>query len=172
MRAGYRVGQFLQAVRARPEVGDLAQALKHLDPPLFRLFLQMSPDEQAHSLRVLHLLLAEGQDDPDLLAAALLHDVGKSRMGLRLWERVLATLLGPFVQHREKSGRKEASSGWTRALAVASLHPAWGAELIEAAGGSQQLQELVRRHQDPIRRPPATRLESLLHALQQADERS
>ena len=41
------------------------------------LFVAMPLDARRHSLNVLATLLAAGYDDPDLCAAALLHDMGK-----------------------------------------------------------------------------------------------
>ena len=38
----------------------------------------MSVSDQRHSLNVMRTLRRQGHTEPDLLAAALLHDVGKS----------------------------------------------------------------------------------------------
>lgn len=168
----YRAGQFFQALAARPRSQDRALAQAHLPPTLRPLFEAMSPADQAHGLRVLRALLRQGEDHPDLLAAALLHDVGKSRVPLRLWERVvvvLAEALLPGASARWGHGRPQ---GWRRPFVVAQQHPRWGAEMLAAAGASALLQELVRRHQERLDRPPTGPTEVLLNKLQQADSRN
>ena len=74
----YRIQQFVRVMSARPDAAERDRALDVLDPPLAELFLQMSLSDQAHALRVFAVLQDYGLTDPDLLAAALLHDVGKS----------------------------------------------------------------------------------------------
>src|SRR5260221_11001547 len=62
------------------------------------LFQTMSAADQRHSLRVCQGLLARGCADRDLLAAALLHDVGKAMGRVPFWTRpgrVLGKLLAP-----------------------------------------------------------------------------
>jgi hypothetical protein len=49
--------------------------------------------DQRHALDVVARLERAGETDPDLLAAALLHDTGKGRR-VRLWHRVAVVLLG------------------------------------------------------------------------------
>jgi predicted hydrolase (HD superfamily) len=51
-------------------------------------------------------------------------------------------------------------------------HPAWGAELVAAAGGSPRAVELIRRHADPVRPPFAGETDRLLAALQAVDDSS
>ncbi len=170
MGAAYRISQFLKALAARPTHAELTLAQSHLSAPLYRLFHDMSRDEQAHSLRVLRQLLEQGETHPDLLAAALLHDVGKSRVGLRLWERVLTTLAGGLGRRLGPAPHPQETTGWRRPFAVAVHHPRWGAEMVREAGGSALLQSLIERHQDPVAagtQPDG--LDPLLTALQAAD---
>jgi len=103
---------------------ELAQSI--LSPALLALFLEMQPAEINHSLEITRRLIASGETDPDLLAAALLHDVGKSRSPLDLWERaivVLAKRLIPGVSQRW--GASEDMRGLIRIFVVAEQHPAW-----------------------------------------------
>jgi len=158
----YRTRQFWFALTARPHTNDLAQAGHFLSPQLLELFLQMQPGEQAHSLAVFRQLQDQGETDRDLLAAALLHDVGKSRCQLRLWERVFIVLLRAMLpRHARRWGRAE-PRGWRRALVVAQQHPRWGAQMAQQFGASARTIQLIRRHQDPIpahrRKDPETRL--------------
>jgi predicted HD phosphohydrolase len=89
----YRARQFARYLRgARLDPAEQEQVRARLGPRLAELFARMSPGEQAHSLRVAQTLLARGETTPDLLAAALLHDVGKTRAPVSLPGRVLAVL--------------------------------------------------------------------------------
>src|SRR6266566_5005748 len=56
-----------------------------LPAPALLLFQTMSAADQRHSLRVCRGLLARGCEDKDLLAAALLHDVGKAQGRVPFW---------------------------------------------------------------------------------------
>ncbi|HEX5039787.1 MAG TPA: hypothetical protein VFW95_06620 [Candidatus Limnocylindria bacterium] len=60
------------------------------------LFASMPVADRRHGLDVAERLVATGIDDPDVLAAALLHDAGKGRR-VRLWHRVAGVLLDAFA---------------------------------------------------------------------------
>lgn len=146
----YRTRQFWFALTARPASDDLAQAGHFLSPQLLQIFLQMQPGEQAHSLAVFRRLLDQGETDRDLLAAALLHDVGKSRCRLYLWERVFIVLAHRIAPHWAWRRDQSAPRGPLRSLVVAARHPEWGAQMAQAAGASPCTVELIRRHQDRL----------------------
>jgi hypothetical protein len=76
--------------RVGPEQDALAARL--LPPGARRLFVEMPVADRRHGVEVAQRLLAAGYDDPELLAAALVHDAGKGRR-LRLRHRVAAVLL-------------------------------------------------------------------------------
>ncbi len=92
----YRVEQFLGHLRAR--VTDDEEALAHrLLPAGARpLFDAMPVADRRHALDVVGRLQLAGHDDPDLLAAALLHDAAKGHR-MRLWHRVSGVLLGALA---------------------------------------------------------------------------
>lgn len=148
MRIGYRIRQFWEALHAAPTEYELAEVRGVLSPPLMVLFLQMQPGEQAHSLRIYRGLCDRGETHPDLLVAALLHDVGKSRHPLRLWERVLIVLAQKLFGKRMKAWGQGQPRGWRRAFVIAEQHPAWGAELAAQAGASPLAVRLIRHHQE------------------------
>ena len=119
-----------------------------LSPSLMTLFMRMQPSEQAHSLWIYEQLLQQNETDRDLLVAALLHDVGKSRHPLRLWERVVIVLGKAWFPERIKGWGKAAPRGWKRPFVIAEQHPAWGAELAAQAGAAPLAVALIRHHQD------------------------
>jgi hypothetical protein len=95
-RVLYRIRQFYLALWAAADPRDLEQARAVLTPAQVALFTGMQSGEQAHAVSVYRQLVAQGETSSDLLAAALLHDVGKSLSPLRLWERVLIVLARAF----------------------------------------------------------------------------
>jgi hypothetical protein len=172
MSAWYRIRQGLRALGTWLHPADDTLAQQHLSPALFSLFEQMRRSERQHSLRVLNALIASGNTHPDLLAAALLHDVAKTCVPFYLPEKVLVVLVKatfPGLYRRWGSG---SSQGWRRPFAVSVQHPAWGAEMVVRAGGTPLTAELIRRHADALDGPPQTEADRLLLALQAIDGRN
>lgn len=151
MQFGYRLQQFLNAITAAPSQKECQEVQSFLAPGLMDLFSAMQPGEQAHSLQIYLSLKGTGVQNPDLLTAALLHDVGKNRLPLRLWERayiVLANSLAPgLVETWGQASLQEGLPFWKRAFVVAVQHPAWGAQMAEEAGASTLAANLIRNHQ-------------------------
>lgn len=174
-RAVYRFWQGTRALAAwvRPVEDTLAEDT--LTPDLFALYCRMRRIERQHSLRVLRDLRAHGHTEPDVLVAALLHDVGKTRARFSLPEKVLVVLVKAFAParyHRWGNGPLADKPAWQRPFAVSAQHPAWGAEMVAAAGGRSLAVELIRRHADPLDGTVTTESDRLLIALQTADDRN
>jgi hypothetical protein len=167
----YRARQFWDALKTSPTAEDLDQARKTLTPTLMELFLQMDAGEQVHSIRVFKKLSKTNDNPPDLLAAALLHDVGKSRYPLRLWERVLVVVGQVLFPEKAKDWGKSEPLGWKRAFVVADRHTDWGAELALGAGATPLTASLFRRHHDRIIRQ-ISQEDGLLIRLQSVDNES
>jgi putative nucleotidyltransferase with HDIG domain len=175
----YRLRQFGRYAAARPGPADRQCVADRLGPALAALFAQMTPAEQAHSIRVARALQAAGCAEPDLIVAALLHDVGKAGRPLALWERTLVVLLGKFTPRlAARLGRSpHPPRGLRRPFVIARRHPEWGAALCEQAGAPQRVVALVRHHQsEPAQAEPdiprSSEAARWLAALQQADEES
>jgi predicted HD phosphohydrolase len=147
MQISYRARQFWGAVRAAPDAHQMSQAMRVLGPNLYPLFLAMQPSEQAHSLQIYTQLVDQGETDSDLLAAALLHDAGKSLHPLRAWERVTIVLGKAFFPKQARQWGLSMSDGWRRPFVVAEQHAAWGADLAARHGASPRLVWFIRRHQ-------------------------
>lgn len=172
MDALYRLWQGLQALGAGLQPVDDASAQEQLSPALFALYRQMRRSERQHSLRVLRDLRAAGHAHPDLLAAALLHDVGKTRVRFSLPEKVLVVLVKALAPRLYQRWGSSTSGGWQQPFAVSVQHPAWGAEMSARAGASPLTVELIRRHADPCPVEPHAPVDHLLIALQAADEQN
>ncbi len=169
-RFAYRARQFWNAV-LQPEARIQNQALLPvLSPSELLLFRQMQPSEQAHAYQVFRKLSGQGRTERDLLAAALLHDVGKILSPLSVIDRVvivLARYLFPRASRRWGEGTPQ---GWKRPFVVKACHAQWGADLVQKAGASELTTELVRLHHDPSGGPLEPALEQMLRDLHAADE--
>ena len=130
------------------------QVAQWLPASALPLFQTMSAADQRHSLRVCQGLLARGCTDRDLLAAALLHDVGKAHGRVPFWTRpaiVLGKLYAPCILKRLVVYPYEGSAipAWRRALNNAWWHAEIGAELAAAAGLSEKAVLYIRTHHQP-----------------------
>jgi len=166
--ARYRVRQFFRALTARVSDQELEQVAQILTPEALSLFRSMSAQDQCHALEVQRTLLRAGHTNSQLLAAALLHDVGKAAARLSSWQRAVIVLLerlAPRLLARLSQGEPQ---GWRCSFVVHARHPEIGARWAEETGCLPLTVALVRRHQD---RPGGcrTREDQLLAALQAAD---
>lgn len=152
----YRLWQVRQQLGfvAPLSAGEHLRLAQWLPAPALLLFQTMSAADQRHSLRVCQALLARGCVDNDLLAAALLHDVGKAQGRVPFWTRpaiVLGKLCAPRLLKRlvvyPYEGR--AMPAWRRALSNAWWHAEIGADLAAAAGLSEKAVLYIRTHHQP-----------------------
>lgn len=133
------------------------------------LWRKMSRADRRHSVgvarRVESALGAEATRP--VLAAALLHDVGKidSRLGTPL--RVVATL-SAAVAGREMAEVWVQATGVTRRIGLYLLHPSIGGDLLGMAGSDPFTETWAREHHLP---PDDCSLPShLANALREADD--
>jgi hypothetical protein len=154
----YRLGQGLQhlGLVAALNAADCAEVERWLPPSAMALFYTLSRADQQHSLRVCRELQAEGYMEQDLLAAALLHDVGKAQGRVPFWTRpviVLGKLLTPHWLRKSIVQPETLATDriiyWRRALSYAWWHAEIGAELAAQAGVSAQAVLYIRTHHQP-----------------------
>ncbi len=178
MRAKYRLTQGLRALTAFRRTPDVQTAARFLNLPQLTLFRSLPRMEQLHALNVLRdalsipLPVEDSRAVDDLAVAALLHDCGKIRYPVRVWQKTLPVLVKKasptlFYQLAERDPQH-----WVwRGFAVKQHHPAWGAQLAAQAGGiSERALWLIEHHQDSAAQWQGHIHASLLHALQTADE--
>jgi hypothetical protein len=140
-RVAYRARQFFGALAARVSPEERAAAAGALTPSELRLFDSMTVRDQRHGLDVYGALRRQGQDDPFLLAAALLHDVGKGR--LNVWHRACYVLLSAGAPRLLERLAGEEGAGWRQALWRCLRHPERGAALAAEAGSAPEVIRLI-----------------------------
>lgn len=171
VRILYRTQQFWNVLSANPLEDEVIEQIRAvLSKREMGLFLQLQTSEQRHSYQVYRSLLERGIQNDDLLKAALMHDIGKVRHPLRIFDRVLIVLGKTIFPRVIDRWGHENHSDWRRIFSVAVNHPAWGAEMAAQAGSSPRTVDLIRRHQDMQGNLAADDKDLLLSHLQSADD--
>lgn len=114
------------------------------------LWRQMSRADQRHACGVAHRVAgALGDTATDtVLAAALLHDVGKLDSGLGTFGRVVATLSGK-VAGTSMAVHWSSASGFTRRVGLYLRHAEIGADRLALAGSDALVVSWAREHHQP-----------------------
>lgn len=164
----YRLRQGFSALRPRlPHDRDEILAAV-VTPAQAAAFRGLPAHDQAHLCRVCRILLASGVADRDLLAAALLHDVGKADAGgrVRLPDRVARVLLAWLAPRLLARLAALPAPGPRRGFALAVHHPRLGAERAAQLGCSRRTCWLIAHHEDepPPDDPDLLRLMAADHA--------
>jgi len=143
--------RFFGFLTARP-LGPVDQAFvsESINPQLQALFYMQRYEDQRHALDV----TARVAHDPELIEAALLHDIGKTTVHLGAIKRSVATMWaatslpiwGEWLSYRD--------------------HGPIGAELLEAHGAGALAISFTRHHPG---KPPASCNQAHWIALEQAD---
>lgn len=121
-----------------------------LGPTVAAAFWTQPRPDIAHALRVHRRLWEDGVRDRDLLAAALLHDIGKSdaRSRARLHHRIAWVVLQRLAPSRLRRQITAAAAGPARGLYLVAYHPELGAKRAHALGCSPRTYELIARHEE------------------------
>ncbi len=168
-RLVYRSRQFWNTLLVPRKPIPNESLLRNLTPAQLILFRRMQPSEQVHAYQIFKHLEASGWTNPDLLAAALLHDVGKILYPLTIFDRVKVVLGKRLFRGTAQLWTEGTPHGLWRPFVVAEQHAGWGADLASRAGATSLTVELIRHHHDLQSSDLASRTESLLTALQAAD---
>ena len=133
-----------------PPERDRAWVESVLSSEEYRLWIRMYGPDRRHSARVAREVQERlGADaTAPVLAAALLHDVGKIDAGLRTWGRVVATL-SARVAGPETAGLWERSRGFTRKVGLYVRHADIGGDMLGVAGSDPLTEAWAREHHRP-----------------------
>ncbi len=165
----YRTRQFFGGVLARVTDADRREAAAVLNQAAYAWFTALPRDLQWHGVQVMHDLQRAGIEQREVLAAALLHDAGKSAGSSGPLVRafiVLARHLAPDWSARRKELDYRRAQGIDRVLAIAYQHPQIAAEQAAACGCDPVTIDLIRYHQDNER----GRSDPMLRTFQQCDD--
>lgn len=141
----HRIPRFFGSLRpGPPSPADVEWALAALNEREQRLFGQMSNPDQRHAVRVARRVeeayaeqFGPGAAEPDVpvgvaLAAALLHDVGKTEARLGTYGRAIATLSGA-VGGLDLAEIWQEKSGFTRKVGMYLRYGIIGQEMLVLA---------------------------------------
>lgn len=154
-----------------PRRADAQWAEEQLLPGELGLWQQMSRADRRHAAGVARRVeVALGADATrPVLAAALLHDVGKIEARFGPYRRAIATLSGMAVRHDPATiSAWTATRGFTRRVGLYLEHPDLGADLLAMAGSDPLTVAWAREHQ--LGEEHWTIPLPLAHALRAADD--
>ena len=125
-------------------------AAELLLPEQRKLWFRMSRVDRRHAVGVARRVeRALGHEaTPPVLAAALLHDVGKLDSGLGTYGRVVATLAGA-VGGRDMATQWSKATGFTRRVGLYLRHAELGGNLLDLAGSDPLTSAWAREHHNP-----------------------
>lgn len=138
---------------APPPADDEAWARSHLLAGEVALWERASNPDRRHAVAVARAVVDRLGPDASrpVVAAALLHDVGKVVSGLGTFARVGATLVWA-VAPPTAAPRWATRDGVVRRLGQYRLHPELGAELLAEAGADPLTVAWAREHHRPAHR--------------------
>lgn len=131
----------------RPKADDVEWAFGFLSVRERALFQKMSNADKRHALHVAkeaQRLLGSDATRP-VMAAALMHDVGKTVAGLGTYGRVVATLSSALAGD-EYARDWQRSTGLTRRVGLYLQYPQFGADLLSMAGSDELAVAWAREH--------------------------
>lgn len=170
--AAHLISRFLGSLRpGGPSRADRRWVAGQLLPDELMIWSGLPGPDRRHSVAVAHRvvdILGDRADRP-VVAAALLHDSGKTVSGLRTPGRVAATLLGAVLGREEARARQWSDrSRPLRRIGQYWLHPVLGAELLGRAGSDALTVTWTLQHHLP---PTACTLDpEIADALRRSDD--
>jgi hypothetical protein len=141
------------AVPRGPSRADEAWAEAQLLPGELALWIRMKRADRRHAAGVARRVEAALGDRATrpVLAAALLHDVGKIESGFGVYGRTAATLSAIAVHHDQDVIRAwTRTTGFTRRVGLYLQHPKLGGDLLGMAGSDPFTESWAREHHLPV----------------------
>ena len=149
----HRARRFFQTLlTGAPEPSEAEWAEGWLTEREWVLFSRMRPADRSHSIAVARAVEAhlapEGTPQRWVIAAALLHDVGKTVPDLGTYGRVVATISGS-VGGADMADVWADTTGFTRKVGLYLKYPELGADLLAVAGSDDRVVAWAREHHLP-----------------------
>jgi hypothetical protein len=133
-----------------PRASDTDWVRAVLSPAEFELWSEMSRPDRRHSAAVARRVNSALGDavQPDVIAAALLHDIGKLDARLGTFGRVVATVCG--LVSRDMAEQWASTRGFTRRVGLYLCHDRLGSERLAYIGSAPIVVAWARdHHQSP-----------------------
>lgn len=150
-RAAHLVKRFFGSLRpGGPPHADIDWVADQLTPEELELWRRMNGPDRRHSVQVARTVEADLGEEATrpVLAAALLHDVGKIEAGLSTYGRAIATVsgavAGPDAAVDWAKGR-----GFTRRVGLYLLHPKLGGDHLGMVRSDPLTEAWTREHHLP-----------------------
>lgn len=140
-------GRFFRTILARRKAGDRAFVEAYLGPTERELFFRQRLADQRHGIDLGARLRRDGFDDPDLIRAALLHDVGKSIERLPVACRVAYSACAAYAPTAARWLAEANRARWRRPFYLARHHARLGANAARQAGCSPRVVALIAGHE-------------------------
>jgi len=160
----HRVRQFFAYLTARVDQAEVARARAWLPDAAWPLFAAMPTADRRHALDVAGRLVSGGQPDPDLLAAAMLHDAAKGPR-VRLWHRIAGVLLEGIAPRALARLAVADDRSWRYPFHLYLHHAELSAGAAQRAGCNERTVAFIRGAAPIVDAPLAA-------ALRRADEAS
>jgi hypothetical protein len=161
LQPGHRARRFLSSlVAGPPAAADVAWAHRWLSAAEATLFDRMAPVDRRHAIGVARAVAGRldrvgldpgDTEDPEVrwvVAAALLHDVGKQVAGLGTYGRTVATLSG-WVGGRGMAASWADTRGLTRRVGLYLQYEDLGGDQLAVAGSDPRVIAWTREHHRP-----------------------
>ena len=152
-RLGHLTRRFFGSLRpGGPPRAEAEWASGQLLPSELVLWRSMSGPDRRHSVVVARRVEVRlgHEATREVLAAALLHDVGKTQAGLGTYGRVIATVSGAAVARDPETIKAwTRTRGFTRRVGLYLQHPKLGGDLLGMAGSDPLTEAWTRQHHSP-----------------------
>lgn len=173
MQAIYRIRQGFSNFSTSVSSEDDALAARYLSPTELNLFERMEPTDRRHTIRVLKSLIASGCRDRQMLKAALLHDVGKSRRRIGVFHRTAAVILRAVFGTLPSFLTWIGKQGFWEPFYILENHPRLSAAMLARAGCEERVWRLAELHHTDSKLlgalPDGEWVRAALETLQKAD---
>jgi hypothetical protein len=150
-RSAHLVKRFFGSLRpGGPPRAEVVWVAQVLSPAEYDLWCRMNGPDRRHSVQVARTVERSlgSEATPPVLAAALLHDVGKLDSRLRTYGRAVATISGA-VAGADAAADWARTKGFTRRVGLYLQHPDLGGDRLGMVGSDPFTEAWAREHHLP-----------------------
>lgn len=145
----YRIQQFFKSLFVTKSMVDMDFVRKYLSPAQEGVFLRMQAYDRYHSVLFAKTLISNVYKVPnDLIVAALLHDVGKSRYPINSLHRMGAVVARKFVPALMDKENEDEVTFLNRTVLVSNHHAEWSEEMATSVEVSDLTAWIIAHHED------------------------